>query len=65
MGEKRRSAPYSSWIFFGAGAEILEQSMWVRNREGTELSYTGPPACVAHGGGPVRHPYSYSPQILF
>jgi hypothetical protein len=47
MGEKRRFAPYSSWIPFGAGAGILEQSTGVRNREGTELSYTGPPACVA------------------
>ncbi len=45
-GEKRRSAPYSSWILCGACAEILEQSMWARNRFGRELSYR-PPAYVA------------------
>ncbi len=65
MGEKRRSAPYSSWILFGAGAGILQQSMGVRNREGTELSYTGPPACVCNLAAGRYDNLIPSPQILF
>ncbi len=65
MGEKRRPAPYSSWILFGAGAGILEQSMGVRNREGTELSYIParqPVYSLAAGRSDKLIP---SPQILF
>ncbi len=64
IGKKRRSAPYASWILFGAGAGILEHSIGVRNREGTELSYTGPPACVAWR--PARYDNLItSPFLLF
>ncbi len=46
-GREKTICPLLLLDLFGAGAGILEQFMRVRNREGTELSHTGPPACVA------------------